>query len=148
MLLGVANPLAPAAAAVQYFAATNGKQVVETPKWQYGGRAEMSVGSVSVGLQRKLVGSRFATDVNDVKVKGYTFFDLDASEPRRCRKQGHQPSAECAEPVQQALFRKTFDASARVPDLPDGFSCGNNTNAPRFTPATPGTVMSLLSIAL
>ena len=52
--------------------------VTETPKWQFGGRAEYNIGPFSLGLQAKHVGSRFATDVNDVKVKGYTIVDLDA----------------------------------------------------------------------
>jgi iron complex outermembrane receptor protein len=60
------------------FAPTKGKMVPETPKWQLGGRAEATIGFVSLGMQAKYVGSRFATDVNDVKVKGYTLVDLDA----------------------------------------------------------------------
>jgi iron complex outermembrane receptor protein len=57
---------------------TTGKFVVETPKWQYGGRAEVNIKPVTLGVQAKRVSSRFATDVNDVKVKGYTTVDLDA----------------------------------------------------------------------
>ena len=38
----------------------------------------MSVGPASVGFQENMSKSRFATDLNDVKVKGYTLFDLDA----------------------------------------------------------------------
>ncbi|MFL6720528.1 MAG: TonB-dependent receptor [Sphingomonas sp.] len=59
-------------------APTAGKMVAETPKWQYGGRAQYEIGAVSVGIQGKHVGSRFATDVNDVRVKGYNVVDLDA----------------------------------------------------------------------
>ena len=33
---------------------------------------------VTLGIQAKHVGPRWATDVNDVKVKGYTTVDLDA----------------------------------------------------------------------
>jgi iron complex outermembrane receptor protein len=51
--------------------------VTETPKWQFGGRAQYDLGPFSFGLQGKHVGQRFATDVNDVKVKGYNIFDLD-----------------------------------------------------------------------
>ena len=57
---------------------TAGKQVVETPTWQYGGRAEVDLKLVRLGIQAKHVGDRWATDVNDVKVKGYTTVDLDA----------------------------------------------------------------------
>jgi len=57
---------------------TSGKFVVETPKWQYGGRVELHIKPVTLGLQAKHVGRRFATDVNDVVVKNYTTFDADA----------------------------------------------------------------------
>jgi iron complex outermembrane recepter protein len=59
-------------------APTKGKFVTETPKWQYGGRVNVELGPVSFGIQGKRVGDRFATDTNDVKVKGYTLVDLDA----------------------------------------------------------------------
>ena len=52
--------------------------MVETPKWQYGGRAELHLAPVTLGVQAKHVSSRFATDVNDVLVKGYTTVDADA----------------------------------------------------------------------
>jgi len=57
---------------------TAGKFIVETPKWQYGGRAEFHFEPMTVGVQAKHVGDRWATDVNDVKSKGYTTVDLDA----------------------------------------------------------------------
>jgi len=63
---------------VQVCGHTTGKFVVETPKWQVGGRAEFKANPVTVGVQTKFVGSRFATDVNDVKVKGYATVDADA----------------------------------------------------------------------
>ncbi len=59
-------------------APTAGKMVTETPHWQFGGRANVELGPVEFGVQAKRVGSRFATDTNDVKVKGYTVVDLDA----------------------------------------------------------------------
>ena len=63
---------------VDVCARTGGKMVVETPKWQFGGRAEVNVRPVTFGIQAKRVGDRFATDVNDVVSKGYTTVDLDA----------------------------------------------------------------------
>ena len=57
---------------------TAGKSVVETPKWQYGGRVEFDVKPFRIGVQAKHVGPRWATDVNDVKVVGYTTVDMDA----------------------------------------------------------------------
>ncbi|MGI8931294.1 MAG: TonB-dependent receptor [Sphingomicrobium sp.] len=59
-------------------AATGGKSVAETPKWQVGGRVNLELGPVEFGVQAKRVGARFATDINDVKVKGYTLVDFDA----------------------------------------------------------------------
>jgi iron complex outermembrane receptor protein len=58
-------------------APTSGKFVTETPKWQYGGRVNLDFNPVELGFQFKRVGSRFATDVNDIKVKGYTIADAD-----------------------------------------------------------------------
>ena len=58
-------------------APTKGRMVTETPKWQFGGRAQYEIGPFEFGVQAKHVGSRFATDVNDVKAKGYDVVDLD-----------------------------------------------------------------------
>lgn len=63
---------------VQTCAPTAGRMVTETPHWQFGGRANVELGAFEFGIQGKHVGSRFATDVNDVKVKGYAIVDLDA----------------------------------------------------------------------
>jgi iron complex outermembrane receptor protein len=59
-------------------APTRGKQVPETPEWQFGGRADFNYGPVNVGVQGKWVDERFATDLNDVVVDSYTLIDLDA----------------------------------------------------------------------
>jgi len=63
---------------VKTCAPTAGKMVTETPHWQFGGRANLDLGPVEFGIQAKHVGKRFATDTNDVVVKGYTLVDLDA----------------------------------------------------------------------
>jgi iron complex outermembrane recepter protein len=62
----------------QVFVDTSGKKIPETPTWQYGGRVGVHFGPVSAALQGKYVGSRFATDLNDVKVPSYFLADLDA----------------------------------------------------------------------
>lgn len=72
---GAPTPTTPRVATC---APTAGRMVTETPKWQFGGRAQYDVGPFSVGIQGKRVGARFATDVNDVKVKGYNIVDVDA----------------------------------------------------------------------
>ncbi|WP_322965460.1 TonB-dependent receptor [Sphingomonas fuzhouensis] len=58
--------------------ATKGKSVVDTPDWQYGGRAQVTLPFGVVGVSAKHVGDRFVTDLNDVKAAGYTLVDLDA----------------------------------------------------------------------
>ncbi len=55
-----------------------GKQLVETPQIEVGGRMQYEFfPGATIGLQGKYVGSRFVTDVNDLRVAGYTTFDLD-----------------------------------------------------------------------
>ena len=58
-------------------APTAGKMVPETPTWQYGGRAQLNLGPLTIGVQGKHIDDRFATDVNDVISHGYTTFDGD-----------------------------------------------------------------------
>ena len=57
---------------------TKGKELVETPKYQWGTRAEYNGRTFEIGLDFKHVGKRFATDVNDESVKGYNVVNLDA----------------------------------------------------------------------
>jgi iron complex outermembrane recepter protein len=57
---------------------TAGKKLVETPTWQYGYRAQFKLDPISVGLNFKHVSSRFATDINDIRVPSYNMFDADA----------------------------------------------------------------------
>lgn len=60
------------------YAPIQGKQLVETPKWMWGGRAQYDLGDFSFGVQTKYVGRRFVTDMNDMSVKPYQTIDLDA----------------------------------------------------------------------
>ncbi len=62
----------------QIIARTAGKKLVETPAWQYGYRAQFKFEPVSVGLNFKHASSRFATDINDLKLPSYNIFDADA----------------------------------------------------------------------
>jgi len=59
------------------YAATKGKQVVETPEWTFAGRLTYDIGPVALGVQAKYVGERWATDVNDLKVDAFTVVDID-----------------------------------------------------------------------
>lgn len=75
-----ACPTAPAAAlAIPTFLPTGGKKLVETPDWTFAGRVDFDVtDNLSVGLQGKYTGERFATDVNDEVFDAYTVVDFDA----------------------------------------------------------------------
>jgi iron complex outermembrane receptor protein len=60
------------------FLPTAGKTLVETPDWTFSARADWDVTeNLSVGLQAKYVGERFATDINDEVSDAYTVADLD-----------------------------------------------------------------------
>ncbi|WP_294275234.1 TonB-dependent receptor [uncultured Sphingomonas sp.] len=58
--------------------ATEGKSLVDTPNWQYGGRAQISLPFLVAGISAKHVGDRYVTDENDAISAGYTLVDLDA----------------------------------------------------------------------
>jgi iron complex outermembrane recepter protein len=60
------------------FAATAGKELVETPDWTAALRLEFDRGPFTVGLQGRYTGDRWATDVNDQVAPDYVVFDLDA----------------------------------------------------------------------
>jgi iron complex outermembrane receptor protein len=60
------------------YAPINGKQLVETPKVMFGGRINYEDGPFQIAVQGKYTGKRYATDLNDLSVEGYTVFDLDA----------------------------------------------------------------------
>ncbi|MNX38935.1 Fe(3+) dicitrate transport protein FecA precursor [compost metagenome] len=59
------------------FIRTAGKMLFETPKWQYGLRAQYEISDFVFGLQGKYVGERFANDINTEVAPDYTVFDLD-----------------------------------------------------------------------
>ena len=54
-----------------------GKRLVETPEWQYGYSARFTFGPAELGATFKKVTKRYATDLNDQVVPGYSTFDLD-----------------------------------------------------------------------
>ncbi len=74
-----ACPTPPAAGIViPTFLPTKGKKLVETPDWTFSARADWDVTQdLSVGLQAKYVGERFATDINDEVSDSYVVADLD-----------------------------------------------------------------------
>lgn len=61
------------------FAATRGKELVETPDMMFALRASYRFNDVfQLGAQAKYTGERWITDVNDLKDDAYTVVDLDA----------------------------------------------------------------------
>lgn len=113
---------------------TAGKFMPETPKWQFGGRAQVNLGPVEVGAQVKYVGDRFATEMNDVKTKGYTLVDLDAR----------------LSLAQFGLKQTWFQLN--VQNLFDTFYFGNistqsqASNNPNFSVGAPRTVLGTLRV--
>lgn len=126
-------------ARVNVCGATTGKFVVETPKWQFGGRAEINVKPVTFGIQAKHVSSRWATDVNDVKVKGYTTVDLDARVGLDFIPHGEKSYFQLN--VVNLLNEHYFgNLSTSI----NGYGFGNS--APRFTPVSTRAITGTLTV--
>ena len=66
------------AAGVATILPIKGKQLVETPRNQFGVRASYRSEIGSAGIELKRVGQRFATDVNDEVAEAYTVVNLNA----------------------------------------------------------------------
>jgi iron complex outermembrane receptor protein len=57
--------------------ALKGKQIVETPKYTFGGRVDWDItDALHMGVQGKFTGDRWATDVNDELSPHYTVWDM------------------------------------------------------------------------
>ncbi|MEQ7873038.1 TonB-dependent receptor [Sphingomonas sp. ASV193] len=121
-------------------ARTAGKFVVETPRWQYGGRAEVNFAPVTLGIQAKHVGKRYATDVNDVVVKGYTTVDLDARLDL-----AFLPARKS---YLQVNVINLFNAHyfGNLSTTINAF--GSNASAPRFTPVASRAISATLNVGL
>ena len=73
------TPACGAGTLIPLFLPTAGKSLVETPDWTFSARMDWDVTQdLSVGLQAKYVGDRWATDVNDEVSPAYTVVDFDA----------------------------------------------------------------------
>lgn len=123
---------------VQVCARTADKFVVETPEWQFGGRAEFKMNPVTLGIQAKRVGRRYATDVNDVVAKGYTTVDLDA---RIGLDRWVNPKTYLQLNVINLLNEHYF---GNLSTTINGY--GFASSAPRFTPVSPRAVTGTLTV--
>lgn len=56
-----------------------GKEVVETPDWQFTQRYQYKLDNFVIGVGGKYVGRRFATDTNDYKVPAYVTANADVT---------------------------------------------------------------------
>ncbi|MFN2474297.1 MAG: TonB-dependent receptor [Sphingomicrobium sp.] len=151
ILLGYATQSstgATLATPVPIIAPTAGKMVPETPKWQYGGRAEVTLGPVDLGIQAKRVSSRFATDVNDVNVKGYTTVDLDARiNLDYFGAKGVYAQLNVLNLLDEHYFGNLSTQINAFQICPSTtVRCANNTNNPNFTVGAPRTVLGSVSI--
>jgi iron complex outermembrane receptor protein len=129
------------------FAPTRGRMVAETPEWQFGGRAQVTLGPVELAVQGKWVDDRFATDVNDVIVRGYTLVDLDA--------RYSLADLGLAKTYLQLnvvnLFNQRYigNISTQINAgqvCPVGATCSSNTSNPSFTPGAPRTFIATLNV--
>jgi iron complex outermembrane receptor protein len=62
---------------VGYVLPVKGKQLVLTPNQTFGLRGQYDIGPFTIGLQGKYTGQRYATDMNDQAIPGFTVVDLD-----------------------------------------------------------------------
>ena len=100
---------------------------------------DYAIFGVHVGVQAKYVSSRWATDVNDVKVKGYTTVDMDMrfDLPFPGTRSQFQVN------VTNLLNEKYFgNLSTQI----NAFGPGNS--APRFTPGSRRAITGTLTLGL
>ena len=131
------------------FAPTRGKMVAETPTYQFGGRAQLTLGPVELGVQGKFVDDRFATDVNDVVVDGYTLVDLDARyslESLGLKNTYFQLNI-------NNLFNKFYFGNIGTQVnagaiCPAGGTCAANGANPNFSVGAPRTILGTIHVGL
>jgi iron complex outermembrane receptor protein len=130
------------------FAPTRGKMVAETPEWQLGGRVQLELGPVEVGVMGKWVDDRFATDVNDVVTKDYFTVDMDA----RFSLRGLGLDKTYFQLNVINLFDRFYfgNISTQINAgniCPVGGTCANNGANPNFAVGAPRTVLGTLNVA-
>ena len=130
------------------FAPTRGKMVSETPEWQLGGRAQVELGPVEIGVVGKWVDERFATDVNDVITSDYFTVDLDAR--FSLKELGLEKTYFQLNVIN--LFDKFYlgNISTQVNAgniCPAGATCAGNSANPNFAVGAPRTILGTLNVA-
>ncbi len=117
----------------------SGKQVVETPKYTFGGRVDWDVTEAfHVGVQGKYTGNRYSTDVNDEVAPHYAVWDLELQYDLPFAKKTY------AQLNVNNLFNETYfgSISSRTNALPITGVTG--TSAPTYYIGSPRTVQFTL----
>ena len=117
----------------------SGKQVVETPKYTFGGRVDWDVTEAfHVGVQGKYTGNRYSTDVNDEVAPHYAVWDLELQYDLPFAKKTY------AQLNVNNLFNETYfgSISSRTNALPITGVTG--TGAPTYYIGSPRTVQFTL----
>ena len=116
-----------------------GKQIVETPKYTFGGRVDWDItDALHLGVQGKYTGDRFSTDVNDEVAPHYTVWDLQLEYDLPFAKHTY------AQLNVNNLFNETYfgSISSRTNALPITGVTG--TGAPTYYIGAPRTVQFTL----
>jgi len=116
-----------------------GKQIVETPKYTFGGRVDWDITeALHLGVQGKYTGQRYSTDVNDEVAPRYTVWDLSVKYDLPFAKRTY------AQLNVNNLFNETYfgSISSRTNALPITGVTG--TGAPTYYIGAPRTVQFTL----
>jgi iron complex outermembrane receptor protein len=118
--------------------ALKGKQIVETPKYTFGGRVDWDItDALHLGVQGKFTGDRFSTDLNDEVAPHYTVWDMSVKYDLPFAKRTY------AQLNVNNLFNETYFGSissrSNAVSIP-----GSNGSAPTYYIGAPRTVQFTL----
>ncbi|WP_454718278.1 TonB-dependent receptor [Caulobacter segnis] len=116
-----------------------GKQIVETPKYTFGGRVDWDItDALHVGVQGKFTGDRWATDVNDELVPHYTVWDMSVQYDLPFAKRTY------AQLNVNNLFNETYFGSISSRTNAQPITGVTGTGAPTYYVGSPRTVQFTL----
>ncbi|MEW6389294.1 MAG: TonB-dependent receptor [Pseudomonadota bacterium] len=118
--------------------ALKGKQIVETPKYTFGGRVDWDItDALHLGVQGKFTGDRFSTDLNDEVAPHYTVWDMSVKYDLPFAKRTY------AQLNVNNLFNETYFGS--ISSRSNAVSVpGSNGSAPTYYIGAPRTVQFTL----
>jgi iron complex outermembrane receptor protein len=116
-----------------------GKQIVETPKYSFGGRVDWDITeALHLGVQGKYTGQRFSTDVNDEVAPRYTVWDMSVKYDLPFLKQTY------AQLNVNNLFNETYFGSISSRTNALAIAGVTGTGAPTYYIGSPRTVQLTL----